>query len=92
MGITFLYVDSKPPLNTVQLMGVETRTLHENTKLPPSIDSYDLYQVNNNTTAVIVIVLVGIPARNKMVWVKITDEDSDCGTNTLSLLRIILNI
>ena len=66
MCITTFSVDYKPPLNTVQLMVFGELVLHENTELLPSGYSYELYPGNNDTTVVIMLVLVWIPVNNKL--------------------------
>ena len=73
--IITLYVDSNPPLNTLQIMVFKVLVFHENTKLLPSSDSYELYPGNNYPSEVITIILVGIPVRKKIDWVKVSKED-----------------
>ena len=48
---------------------------HKNTDLFPSVDPYDISPGNNDPTKRIKLVLVGIPTRNKLVWVKVAKED-----------------
>ena len=68
-------VESNPSLNTVQLMVFEVLMFHENTELLPYLDSYELYPVDNDPTVGTTHVLVGIPARNQLVWVELDKED-----------------
>ena len=48
--------------------------LHEKIELTPYVDSYDLFPGNNDPTEVIIFVIVGIPSRNKLVWVEVAKE------------------
>ena len=49
--------------------------LHENTDILPFVYSYDLYPGNNDPTEVIMIVLVGIHAINKLGWTEVANKD-----------------
>ena len=48
---------------------------HENTEILPYVDCFDLYPGNNEPTKHITLVLVGIPARNKLDRVESAKED-----------------
>ena len=52
----------------------EVLMFHENTELFPSGDSYDISMGNNEPTENITLVLVGIPIRNQLGWVKLAKE------------------
>ena len=75
MCLTTFSDESKPLLNAVKLMVSEVLTFHENTKLFPSGDSYNIYLCNNDPTKCITVILVGVPIRNQLGWVEVAKEE-----------------
>ena len=75
MCLNTFYDESYPPMNTVQLMVYEVLMFHENTKLLPSGDSYDLSIGDIDPDERITLALVGIPVRNQLRWVKLDKKE-----------------
>ena len=48
---------------------------YENTDLLPSGYSHDLFLVNNDTTKLIMPVIVGIVVTNQLGWIEVVKED-----------------
>ena len=71
MCITTFSDEYNPTLDTVKLMVSKFLTFHENTELFPCGECYDLSTGNNGPTENITLVLVEIPVRNQLVWVKV---------------------
>ena len=67
--------DSNPPLNAVQLMVYEVLMFHENIKLLPSGDSYDLSLGNIDPAERITPVLVSVTVINQLGWVELARYD-----------------
>ena len=72
MCLIYFSVHYNPPLNIVKITVFEVNMFHDNKYLIPSDDSSDLSPGNNDPTKNIKFVLVGIPFRNKLVWVEIS--------------------
>ena len=66
-------IHSKTPLNTLKLTVFEVIIFHENIELLPSCDSSDIYPSNNYTTEGAIIVRVGTPFTNQIVWVYLNE-------------------
>ena len=75
MCLTTFSDEYNPPMNAVQLMVSKVLMFHENIKLLPSGDCYELSQCNNDPTEHIMLVLVGLPVRNQPDLVEISKED-----------------
>ena len=75
MCLTTFCVKPKLHLKKLQLMVFQIIMLHENTDILPFVYSYDLYPGNNYPTEVIMIVLVGIHAINKLGWKEVANKD-----------------
>ena len=58
----------------------------------PSGDSNNDSLGNNNPTERITLVVVGVPVRNQLGWVKLFKEDWALGTNTSSLFREVFEM
>ena len=69
------YDEYNPPVNTVKQMVSKVLMFHENTELLPSVDCYDLYLGNNETTNNITLVRFVIPVQNQHDWVEVGKED-----------------
>ena len=69
MWLRVLGVKYNPHLNTVQFVVFEVLIFHENKKILPSGDSYDLSPGNNQPTEGIIPVLVVITFSNELLWV-----------------------
>ena len=93
MCLTTLSDEYIPPKNSVQLMVSKFLIFHENTELLPFGNCYDLSSGNNDPTEHIMLVLVGIPVRNKPELVEVAKEDWAWGINTSSLFsRSVRNV
>ena len=75
MQTTNLYVDSKPPLNTVQPMVFEVIIMHKNIELITSDDYRDFSLGKNDPNLVIEPVLIGITLRNIISWVEVVKKN-----------------
>ena len=60
---------------SVAWVGAVYNMFRENTGMLSPGGSYDLYPVNNDPVEGITLVLVGIPFRNQLSWVKIAKKN-----------------
>ena len=67
--------DFNTPLNLFQIMVFDVLMFYENTDLLPSGYSHDLFLVNNDTTKLIMPVIVGIVVTNQLGWIEVVKED-----------------
>ena len=61
----------------------EVLMFHKNIELLPFGDSYEISPSNNYPTKLITLVLVVIPVRTQLYWVKVAREELSRDTNAL---------